>query len=89
MKNDQKNFVLFAVLAAVILFGWQPIASYFFPAANPPATKIVEGKSEVVPNPGADPAADSAKAVRDRALVLRETPRIAIDTPRLRGSINR
>ncbi|GAA0456898.1 MULTISPECIES: membrane protein insertase YidC [Sphingomonas] len=88
MKNDQKNFVLFAVLAAVILFGWQPIASYFFPAANPPATKIVEGKSEVVPNPGADPAADSPTAVRDRALVLRETPRIAIETPRLKGSIN-
>ncbi|MFV0622690.1 membrane protein insertase YidC [Sphingomonas sp. ac-8] len=88
MKNDQKNFVLFAVLAAVILFGWQPLASYFFPAANPPATKIVDGKSQPVANPGADPTADSPAATRDRRLVLRETPRVLIDTPRLKGSIN-
>ena len=35
MKNDQKNFLLFAVLAALVLFGWPYIANHFFPAANP------------------------------------------------------
>ncbi|MEN2785542.1 membrane protein insertase YidC [Sphingomonas qilianensis] len=88
MKNDQKNFILFAVIAALILFGWPLLQNRFFPAANPPVTKIVEGKAQVVPNPSADPAADAPSAVRDRNLVLGETPRIRIDTPTVSGSIN-
>ncbi|MFC3581564.1 membrane protein insertase YidC [Sphingomonas hylomeconis] len=88
MKDDQKNFILFAVIAALILFGWPVLQNKFFPAANPPVTKIVEGKAQVVPNPSADPAADAPSAVRDRTLVLRETPRVRIDTPTVSGSIN-
>ena len=88
MKNDQKNFLLFAVLAALVLFGWPYIANHFFPAANPPVTKLEDGKSKPVANPATDPAADTANAIRDRAVVLRETPRVQIETPALRGSIN-
>ncbi|KQM29072.1 MULTISPECIES: membrane protein insertase YidC [unclassified Sphingomonas] len=88
MKNDQKNFLLFAVLAALVLFGWPYIANHFFPAANPPVTKLEDGKSKPVANPATDPAADTANAIRDRAQVLRETPRVAIETPAVRGSIN-
>ncbi|HET9511678.1 MAG TPA: membrane protein insertase YidC [Sphingomonas sp.] len=88
MSNDNKNFVLFAVLAALILFGWPVITRTFFPAANPPVTKIEGGKTKPLPNPAADPAADSPAAIRDRAVVLAETPRVAIDTPTLKGSIN-
>ena len=88
MKNDQKNFLLFAVLAALVLFGWPYIANQFFPAANPPVTKLEDGKSKPVANPATDPAADTANAIRDRAVVLRETPRVAIETPAVRGSIN-
>ena len=88
MKNDQKNFLLFAVLAALVLFGWPYIANQFFPAANPPVTKLEDGKSKPVANPAADPAADTANAIRDRAAVLRETPRVQIETPSVRGSIN-
>lgn len=88
MKNDQKNFLLFAVLAALVLFGWPYIANHFFPAANPPVTKLEDGKSKPVANPATDPAADTANAIRDRAVVLRETPRVAIETPSVRGSIN-
>lgn len=88
MKNDQKNFLLFAVLAALVLFGWPYIANHFFPAANPPVTKLEDGKSKPVANPATDPAADTANAIRDRAIVLRETPRIAIETPSVQGSIN-
>lgn len=88
MNNDNKNFVLFAVLAALILFGWPVIAGYFFPTANPPVTKVVDGKSTPLPQPQADPAADSPAATRDRQLVLREVPRIAIRTPTMQGSIN-
>jgi YidC/Oxa1 family membrane protein insertase len=88
VKDDSKNFVLFAVLAALILFGWPLIQNKFFPTANPPVTKIVDGKSKPLPQPQADPAADGPQAVRDRRLVLAESPRVRIDTPRVSGSIN-
>jgi YidC/Oxa1 family membrane protein insertase len=90
VKEDQRNIVIFALLAALVLFGWPMATAYLFPAANPPVTKIVDGKSEVLPNPAADPTADSAKALRDRAIVLKESEgqRIRIDTPSLKGTIN-
>ncbi len=88
MKDDQRNFVLFAVLAALILFGWPLIQNRVFPTANPPATRIEDGKTKVLPDRSADPTADSPAAVRDRAAVLGDSPRIRIDTPKLRGSIN-
>ncbi|WP_404338194.1 membrane protein insertase YidC [Sphingomonas sp. MMS12-HWE2-04] len=88
MKDDQKNFVIFAVLAAALLFAWQPLMHWVFPQQQPAPTKVVNGKSQALPQPGADPAADSPKALRDRAAVLAESPRVAIDTPALRGSIN-
>ncbi|MDT8759783.1 membrane protein insertase YidC [Sphingomonas psychrotolerans] len=87
-KDDQKNFVIFAVLAALILFGWPQIAHWFFPQQQPAPVKIEGGKTKPVANPGADPAADSPRALRDRQIVLAETPRVAIETPKLRGSIN-
>ena len=88
MNNDRKNFVLFAVIAALILFGWPLLQNRFFPTANPPATKIVEGKQVALPKPGADPSADTPAAIRDRRVVLAETPRVRIDTPTMKGSIN-
>jgi YidC/Oxa1 family membrane protein insertase len=36
----------------------------------------------------ANPTATTPTAIRDRKVVLAETPRVAIDTPRLKGSIN-
>ena len=88
MNNDRQNFVLFAVIAALILFGWPLIQGRFFPTAAPPATKIENGQSKALPAPSADPTADGARAIRDRSIVLSETPRIRIDTPTLAGSIN-
>ena len=80
--------MIFAVLAALVLIGWPMVTARLFPAANPPATELVNGKSVAVVNPAADPAADSPKAMRDRAVVLAESPRIRIETPSLRGTIN-
>ena len=87
-NNDRQNFVVFAVIAALILFGWPLIQGKFFPTANPPATKIVDGKSQPIAKPSADPTADGPAAVRDRRTVLAEAPRVRIDTPTLKGSIN-
>lgn len=90
MKEEQKNFIIFAVLAAFILFAWQPIVDFIIPPSQqqPPVTQSKAGEPRVTPNPAADPAADTPMAARDRAVVLRETPRIAIDTPTVRGSLN-
>ncbi len=88
VKEDQKNFVIFALLAALILFAWQPIMHWVFPQQPAATTKLVNGKSQPVPNPAADPTADSPSALRDRAAVLAETPRVVIDTPSVKGSIN-
>ena len=86
--DNQRNMILAIVLSAIVLFGWSALSHRFFPVAKPPVTKIEDGRTTVLPQPGADPAADTAAAIRDRAIVLRETPRVAIDTPRLAGSIN-
>ncbi|MDP8913762.1 MAG: membrane protein insertase YidC, partial [Pseudomonadota bacterium] len=86
--NDSRNMILAIVLSAIVLFGWSFISDRYFPTANPPATKIVDGKQVPLPKPGADPALDSPAAMRSRRVVLAETPRIPIRTPSLQGSIN-
>jgi YidC/Oxa1 family membrane protein insertase len=86
--QDRRNLVLFVAIAALILFGWPLAQQRFFPTANPPATKIIKGRSVAIANPAADPTADGPAAVRDRRVVLAETPRVKITTPRLSGSIN-
>ena len=86
--NDHKNMILAIVLSAIVLLGWGFVTERYFPAANEPATKIVDGKSVPVPQPRADPTADAPRAIRDRRQVLAETRRIPIATPRLSGSIN-
>jgi YidC/Oxa1 family membrane protein insertase len=80
--------ILAIALSAIVLIGWTFVASHFFPTANPPATKIEAGKEKILPNPAASPAADAPAAIRDRAIVLRESPRVVIRTPLLAGSIN-
>ena len=86
--DNQRNLILAIVLSALVLFGWQFAGDRFFPPAKPPVTKIEGGQEKVLAQPGADPAADGPKAIRAREAVLRETPRVAIDTPKLAGSIN-
>jgi YidC/Oxa1 family membrane protein insertase len=88
LVENQRNMILAIVLSALVLFGWQFLGDRFFPPAKPPVTKIEGGQEKVLPQPGADPAAAGPKAIRARAAVLRETPRVAIDTPKLAGSIN-
>lgn len=85
--DNIRNVAIFAVFAVAVLFGWPLVSNHFFPTANPPATQIVDGKSVPLPNPTA-PAATTPSATRDRAIVLAETPRVLIETPRLQGSIN-
>ncbi|WP_340317925.1 membrane protein insertase YidC [Rhizorhabdus argentea] len=86
--DNQRNMILAIVLSAIVLFGWTALSDRYFPVAKPPVTKIEGGKEQVLPQPGAGPVVETAGAIRARAVVLRETPRVAIDTPKIAGSIN-
>ncbi|MFS2110544.1 membrane protein insertase YidC [Sphingomonas sp. Sphisp140] len=85
MKEDQKNFLLFAVIAGLLLFAWPMVANWFFPQQKQAtSTQMVDGKQV----PKAIPTAAAPAALRERAIVLAESPRVVIDTPSLKGSIN-
>jgi YidC/Oxa1 family membrane protein insertase len=86
--NDQRNIILAVVLSALVLIGWTFVSERWIPTANPPVTHTVNGKQVPLPKPQASPAANTPAATRDRAAVLAETPRLAVATPRLQGSIN-
>src|SRR5688572_3827023 len=80
--------ILAIVLSALVLIGWSLVSDRLLPTANPPVVKVENAKAKPLPQPGADPAADTPQAIRSRAVVMRETPRVLVDTPSLKGSIN-
>jgi YidC/Oxa1 family membrane protein insertase len=84
--NNSKNLILAVVLSALVLFGWTWVANKYFPTANPPSTKVVNGQQQPVPQ--AQPVPAAPKALRSREQVLASTPRVKIETPSLLGSIN-
>ncbi len=86
--NDNRNMLLAIVLSALVLIGWSFLSDKFIPTAGPQAQQVEDGKVRPVPQPTADPAADAPQAIRARAVVLAETPRVRIETPSLQGSIN-
>jgi YidC/Oxa1 family membrane protein insertase len=86
--NDSKNLVLAVVLSMLVLLGWTWAANKYFPTANPPSTKVVNGKQVALPQPQAQPAPSTPKRMQSVAAALTSSPRIAIRTPSLTGSIN-
>jgi YidC/Oxa1 family membrane protein insertase len=86
--SDNKNMLLAIVLSAIVLFGWSFVTSRYFPAANPPAAKVERGRQVALPQPQAGAVPTTPRVNRDRNAVLAGSPRVAIATPRLAGSIN-
>jgi len=89
MDDQQRNLIIAFALSIVILLGF----NYFFgqqqrPPALPPSTQTSEQQAPAQPNAAAPTAPAAVATVRPREQVLAETPRVAIDTPRLKGSIN-
>src|SRR4051794_29391535 len=80
--------ILAVVISALILLGWTWAANKYFPTANPPSTKMVDGKQVPVPQAQASPVPTTPKAVQSRSTVLASTPRVRIQTPSLQGSLN-
>lgn len=86
MTTENRNLILAVVLSAFVLFGWTFIADRFFPTPPPPAqTRTQDAQAPsgpVVPGTAATPQVQSAEAA------AAGSPRVAIVTPRLKGSIN-
>jgi YidC/Oxa1 family membrane protein insertase len=86
--------ILAVVLSALVLLGWTWAANKYFPAAAPQSTKVENGKQQpaqepqTTPQPSAQTLPTVPSQLRDRSAILGSTPRIKIETPSLRGSIN-
>jgi YidC/Oxa1 family membrane protein insertase len=83
--DDKRNIILAVVLTIGILFGWPVISNYFFPQ---PVQPVTQQQAQTTPQVQGGPMAEGANAIRDLNTVIGETPRVAIETPKLRGSIN-
>lgn len=87
--NDSKNLILAVALSALVLLGWSWAANKYFPSANPPSTKVENGKSQPLPQPNAQPAGPTTpRTLPSVAAALGSSPRVQIRTPSLQGSIN-
>jgi len=98
--SDHRNMILAIVLSMIVLLGWNLVAERFFPTANPPSTKIEDGKARPLPpgpgqgSPAGAPSvvtgapSPAQPTVRSVEAVRAATPRVAIESPRLSGSIN-
>jgi len=88
--NDNKNLIVAIALSVLVLLGWSMLSERLFPTAQQPSTKVEDGRVVPQQQPSSLPTAtpETPRTLRDRNLVLRESPRVAIETPSLRGSIN-
>ncbi len=93
--SDNKNLLIAVMLSMLVLLGWSFVSEQFFPAPKPapkvsaPATQSATPSAPIVPQVGTPaPAAAAPVQMRTRATVLAATPRVKIDTPNLKGSIN-
>lgn len=83
--NDSKNFFIAIALSALVLLGWTWASERWLPQPKAPAAKV-----ETAPAQTAEPAATPAKpkAIQPLGQALASGPRVRIDTPSLKGSIN-
>jgi len=101
--DDKRNIIMAVLLTGIILFGWPLMMERFFPdmanknevveQANSPANdQVGDNSSTAVGAPaagGTDITTGTASdKIRPLATVLRENPRVLIETPRVQGSIN-
>jgi YidC/Oxa1 family membrane protein insertase len=98
--NEHKNTILAVVLSLIVIIGWE----YFFARPELQQQQAQQQQTQPVqpggtpaaqpsPSPGTAPPMPSAPAAlpatQTREAVIAASPRIDIDTPRLRGSIDR
>jgi YidC/Oxa1 family membrane protein insertase len=85
--NENRNLILAVVLSALVLLGWSFLSDKFLPAQQP-APKVENGKVQPPPDQQASPVPTTPAQMRNIGAVLREAPRVRIQTRALQGSIN-
>ena len=88
--GNNRNMMLALVLSALVIFGWSFVSDKLFPPALPQTHKVEDGKVKSIANPASDSGtvAPTPAALRNLNQVLVDSPRVAIRTPSLQGSIN-
>jgi YidC/Oxa1 family membrane protein insertase len=89
---DNRNLLLAVVLSGLLILGWDVGLRYFYPEASMSAQtspKAATSAAKGAPAAGASGlGADAAARKTDLKTALSSGNRVAIDTPRLTGSIN-
>lgn len=100
--DDKRNIIMAVLLTGIILFGWQYVIEYFFPemaqteqtteqnTASETTAQTANGdtpsvSTEVGTGSIATEVAGTATSLPN---ALKASPRVAIETPRVKGSIN-
>jgi len=86
--DSSRNMIMAIVLSALVLIGWSFLSEQIAPTPPEPEVELADG--ETVALPEAAPVADAPEVLREAADVLGESQsnRVAIQTPRVEGSIN-
>lgn len=94
MNQDTRNMVMAVLLSAFVLLGWTFVSDKYFPqpkVARPVATAAATDGGAAAPvsaTTGSVPGIAAAAPIADRGKLLATSPRVAIVTSRLQGSIN-
>ena len=87
MTQENRNLILAVVLSALVLFGWTFASEKFFPAPKaPPAATAAAGAGQATP--GANVPVAAPAGPQPAEAIVSQGARVAIETPRLKGSIN-
>ena len=98
--DDKRNIIMAVLLTGIILFGWPVLMETFFPgmankneaveAVNAPGNdQVATGTSAVSTKAGADDiATDAVAKSQSLSSALKSGNRVAVETPRLKGSIS-
>jgi YidC/Oxa1 family membrane protein insertase len=93
--DDKRNIIIAMLLAGLILFGWPMLANQWFPqpkVATKPTEAVGSESSSDTATSGNAPIAVDVGTTTAGAASLADTlkigPRVNIETPKLRGSIN-
>jgi YidC/Oxa1 family membrane protein insertase len=83
-EQNNKNLILAMVLSAAVMIVWFVL----FPPPEPPVTPATETVAGAATDATVTPAEPAAATAQTEATPVPEAPRLAIDTPKLEGSIS-
>ncbi len=85
MDNRRNMFLAFG-LSMLVVLGWTYMSERYFPQPKAPVVTQAQQQAAVAASmPGGSTAVSKPRPIAD---VLKEQPRIAIETPTLKGSVN-